>query len=218
MDHYVRPQLKHLGKEPMFLKPWNVEFFGWPIEIGDFVNVITSPDKKIRLTIWSPFPDQGSIKIGNYCLICPGVRIGSAVDITIGDNCMLAHGVYITDCDWHGVYDRVACGKSAPVKIGNNVWLGDGAIVCKGVTIGDNSIIGAGSVVVKDIPANVVAAGSPAIVVRELDPSIEMRKRSHWFADSELLKEQIDNLDRTNLNGNTFRGWLRTLVLPREED
>lgn len=56
--------------------------------------------------------------------------------------------------------------------IGNNVWLGGGVIVCPGVTIGDNSVIGAGSVVTKDVPANVVAAGNPCRVIRALDTTI----------------------------------------------
>jgi maltose O-acetyltransferase len=55
-----------------------------------------------------------------------------------------------------------------PIRVGNNVWLGAGAIVCPGVTIGDDTTIGAGSVVVKDIPAGVLAVGSPCRVVRSL--------------------------------------------------
>lgn len=56
-----------------------------------------------------------------------------------------------------------------PVRIGNNVWVGAGAVILPGVTIGDNSVIGAGSVVTKDIPANVVAVGNPCRVLREID-------------------------------------------------
>ena len=54
------------------------------------------------------------------------------------------------------------------IHIGNNVWIGAGAIVLPGVTIGENSVIGAGSVVTKDIPANVVAVGNPCRVMREI--------------------------------------------------
>lgn len=57
-----------------------------------------------------------------------------------------------------------------PVTIGKSVWIGANVTVCPGVTIGDNSIIGAGSVVTKDIPANVVAFGSPCRVIRPLKP------------------------------------------------
>ena len=55
-----------------------------------------------------------------------------------------------------------------PITIGDNVWLGGNVVVTPGVTIGENTVIGAGSVVVKDIPANVVAAGNPCRVVREI--------------------------------------------------
>jgi maltose O-acetyltransferase len=54
--------------------------------------------------------------------------------------------------------------------IGNNVWLGGGVIVCPGVTIGDNTVVGAGAVVVRDLPANVVAVGNPARIVKTLTP------------------------------------------------
>ncbi len=55
-----------------------------------------------------------------------------------------------------------------PITIGNNVWLGGGVIVCPGVAIGDDTVVGAGSVVTRDLPAGVIAVGSPARVVREL--------------------------------------------------
>ena len=55
-----------------------------------------------------------------------------------------------------------------PIKVGNNVWIGGNVVVLSGVTIGDNCTIGAGSVVVKDIPANTVAVGNPCRVIKEL--------------------------------------------------
>lgn len=57
---------------------------------------------------------------------------------------------------------------TAPVTLGNNVWIGGGSIILPGVTIGDNTTIGAGSVVTKDIPANCLAVGNPCRVVRQL--------------------------------------------------
>lgn len=59
--------------------------------------------------------------------------------------------------------------SAKPITIGDNVWLGGGVIVCPGVTIGENTVVGAGSVVTRDLPSNVVAVGTPARVVRELD-------------------------------------------------
>jgi acetyltransferase-like isoleucine patch superfamily enzyme len=216
--HFLEPQFTHLGENYTFMKPWHVELFGEPIELGDYANVITTPDHKVRLTIWSNSLESGGIKIGNYCLLCPGLRIQSASGITIGNNCMMASNSYITDSDWHEVYDRAdPVGKSAPVKIGNNVWIGDGAIVCKGVTIGDNSVIGARAVVVRDIPPNSIAAGNPAEVVNDIDPEISMRTRADWFSEPNL-SYRINELDREMLEGNTLLGWLRSLLFPVKED
>jgi acetyltransferase-like isoleucine patch superfamily enzyme len=110
------------------------------------------------------------------------VRIGSAHEILIGNNCMIASNAYITDSDWHDIYNRVSIGKTAPIKIEDNVWIGDSVIVCKGVTVGENSIIGAGAVVVDDIPANCVAAGNPAKVVKKLDAVQPFTTRAQWFS------------------------------------
>ena len=65
---------------------------------------------------------------------------------------MFANGAYISDSDWHGIYDRaLPVGKSSEVVLEDNVWIGDSAIVTKGVTIGKNSIVGAGSVITKNV-------------------------------------------------------------------
>jgi len=212
--HFLGPQLEFLGKGFVFIKPWHVELFGSPIEIGDYATLIATSDKKVRLSIWSHEKDQGRIKIGNYSLICPGVRIGSACEIVIGDNCMLASGVYITDSDWHDIYNRVAIGKTAPIRIEKNVWIGDSAIICKGVTIGENSIIGAGAIVVDPVPANTIAAGNPARVVKQLDPQKLITTREQWFSNPAGLFKKLDQFDKDMLRGNTLRHWLRYLLFP----
>ena len=140
VEHFLRPQFASFGKGHTFIRPWHVEIFGAPIRVGNYVNVIAARDRKVRLTVWSDREDPAGIRVGDYCLICPGVRMSSAVEIVVGDNCMFATNAYITDSDWHDIYNRVAIvGKSGPVRIGNNVWVGDSAIVCKGVNIGENS-------------------------------------------------------------------------------
>ena len=219
VKHFLAPQFKHLGKGYTFFKPWHVEVFGEPVIVGNYANVIATKDQKVRLTIWSEKDDIEGIIIGDYCLICPGVRISSARNINIGNSCMLASSVYITDADWHGIYDRsLPVGKAKSVNIGDNVWIGDSAIICKGVTIGDNSIIGAGAVVTSDIPPNSIAAGNPAMVIKELDNNEELKTRAHWFSDYDDLQLRIDKLDREKLAGNTVFDWLRSLVLPRKGD
>lgn len=87
------------------------------------------------------------------------IEIGN--DVRIGANCVIADG------DFH--LDDPRVGEPVPIRIEDNVWLGYGVIVMKGVTIGENSIIGMNSVVTKDIPANSIAAGSPAKVVKTIN-------------------------------------------------
>lgn len=218
-DHFLRPQFALLGKNPWFMKPWHVEVFGGPVYLGDYAHVIAAPDKKVRLTVWSNMDGSGRIEIGNYCLLCPGVRISAGQEIVIGDSCMFANEAFVTDADWHGIYDRsLSVGQSAPVRLGNNVWIGDRAMVCKGVTIGDNSIVGAGSVVLKDVPANVIVGGNPAVVVKSLDPECSMRTRADWYADPQKLAVQFEAIDRELMKNNTWLGWLRAALLPRQGD
>jgi acetyltransferase-like isoleucine patch superfamily enzyme len=195
-----------------------VEVFGYPIDIGDYVTIITAPDHRVRLSVWKDKQVSGRIRIGDYCLLCPGVRISSASQISIGDNCMIASSAYLTDSDWHDVYNRTAFGKSDPIDIADNVWIGDSAIVCKGVTIGENSIVGAGSVVVNSIPANCIAAGNPAQVVRHLDPEESFTTRKQWFSKISNLNDEIDQLDRELLRHNTLLHWLRYVFFPAKGD
>jgi serine acetyltransferase len=125
----------------------------------------------------------------------------------------------VTDADWHGVYDRSqAIGNTAPVWIGDNVWIGDSAIICKGVRVGENSIIGAGSVVVKEIPDNVIAGGNPASVLKSLEKGRAVRTRAEWLADPKTLADQFEAIDRHLMRNNTWLDWIRSLVRPRKAD
>jgi acetyltransferase-like isoleucine patch superfamily enzyme len=216
--HFIQPQLDRLGGGYRFMRPWHVKLFGAPIEIGRCVTVIAASDAKVRLSVWPQAAGEGRITIGDYCLLCPGVRISAASAVTIGDNCMLANGVYITDSDWHDIYNRLAMGRAAPVVIEDNVWIGDGATVCKGVRVGENSIVGAGSVVVRDIPANAVAAGNPARVVKSLEAGNGFVTRERWFDQARNLAAEFKAWDRALLQGNTLLGWLRASFFPTRKD
>jgi acetyltransferase-like isoleucine patch superfamily enzyme len=219
VSHFIEPQLDHLGPHYQVMKPWYLNVHGAHIHIGRSAHIITAPDRRVSLTTWQFGDDQGHIHVGDFCLVCPGVRLDSACSIEIGDNVMFASSVYVTDADWHDIYDRSRpIGKRAPVVLEQNVWIGDGSIVCKGVTIGENSVIGAGSVVTRDIPANVIAAGNPARPVRELDPGVALGKRSDLLADAEALDRRIDDIDRYILGPNGWLRWLRSLVNPRRGD
>lgn len=115
--------------------------------------------------IISTLAPQASLKIGRFCGFS-GTTIGCFKSITFGDNVRCGANTVITDSDWHMNDPR--SGEPRAVIIGNNVWLGYGVIVLKGVSIGDNSVIGAGSVVTHDIPANVIAAGNPCKEIKML--------------------------------------------------
>ena len=215
-NRFLQPQFESLGDHSIIIKPWYVEIFGPAIELGKYAHVIAAPDMRIRLSAWSSFESKGAIRIGDYCLISPGVRISAGRSVDIGDSCMLASKVYITDSDWHGVYNRVSQGLSLPVRIHHNVWIGDSTIICKGVSIGENSIIGAGSVVTRDIPPDAIAAGNPAVVVKQLDSDTHMTARKDWFSDPDQLRREFEIMDRELLKGNTLFHWLRYLAHPRK--
>jgi acetyltransferase-like isoleucine patch superfamily enzyme len=201
------------------MKPWHVEIFGAGVFLGDCSTIIATPDRKVRFTVWPVWEGSGKIEIGRCCLICPGTRIMSATSVTLGDGCMTAQNVSISDSDWHDLYDRsLPVGNTQAVTIGNNVWIGDSAIVGKGVTIGDNAIIGAGSIVVKNIPANAIAAGNPATVIKYLDPNKSIKTRTQWLSNPAKLAGDFEILDRTLMKGNTLAGWFRSLLFPRRGD
>lgn len=201
------------------MQPWHLKLYGSNITFGTCVHVVTASDRKVRLTTWEHPFGAGHIDVGDYALLCPGVRIDSACRVTVGRNSMIAAGAYLTDADWHDVYDRTRIiGSHAPITLEDNVWIGDGATVCKGVTVGANSVVGAGSVVTRDIPANVVAAGNPAIVIRPLDPERPLVKRESLLADPQGLDMRMDRVERWLHGGNTWSGWLRSLIKPSRAD
>ena len=100
-----------------------------------------------------------------------GTVIAAKNKIILGDNVLCGANTLLTDFDWHGLYPdnrRTYGGDSKPIIIENNVFIGYGAIVLKGVTIGENTVIGANSVVTRNIPANVIAGGNPCKVLKNL--------------------------------------------------
>ena len=116
------------------------------------------------------------VSIGDRCLIGRGSGIVGHFSIEIGNDVWTGHHVYITDQN-HGYEDvtRPISQQSQPerpVVIGDGSWLGHGAVVLPGVTIGKHVVIGANSVVTKDIPDFSVAVGSPARVIRQYDETL----------------------------------------------
>jgi maltose O-acetyltransferase len=118
------------------------------------------------------YVDYGSqIRVGARCFANFGLVALDVAPITIGDDVQIGPNVQLLT-PTHPVEPEPRREKweaAEPIVIGDNVWLGGGVIVLPGVTIGENTVVGAGSVVTRDLPADVVAVGNPARVVRTLD-------------------------------------------------
>lgn len=149
-------------------------------------NQSTETEKKLRVktlkelfqtdnsTIWiepSFKCDYGyNIKFGNKVFINFDCVILDTAEVSIGNNVMIGPGVHIytpqhpIDPNERSTWKEY----SEPVHIADNVWLGGKVTICPGVSIGENSVIGAGSVVSKDIPSNVVAAGNPCKIIQKI--------------------------------------------------
>lgn len=115
--------------------------------------------------------DYGTqIHIGPGTFVNYGLTALDVVEIRIGANCQLANDIQLLTPihPLEAEPRREGWEAAEPITIGDNVWIGGGAIVLPGVTIGDDAIVGAGAVVTKDVPARTVVAGNPARMIREL--------------------------------------------------
>ena len=132
------------------------------------------------------FPFGNGLKIGSYCYLGINSRIWVSDEITIGNNVLISHDVNIIDSNSHeinaeeraksfinqcekGLPKEKGNVKTAPIRIGNNVWISYNVCILKGISIGNGAIIACGSVVTKDVPENTMVAGNPAIVIKKLD-------------------------------------------------
>ena len=136
----LKEMLASLGENSYIEPPFHANWGGKHVYMGEgvYCNVFLS------------LVDDGHIYIGDHVMIGPHVTISAATH-PISPQMRMKSAEY-----------------NLPVHIGNNVWIGAGAVILPGVTIGDNSVIGAGSVVTHDIPGNVVAVGTPARVLRQI--------------------------------------------------
>lgn len=170
---WLRCEFKHIGNSVYFMK--GVHILGAKcIILGSNVSF----GKGCILTAWENYLGKKlspHITIGSNCNFGDYNHITATNNITIGDGVLTGRWVTITD-NSHGQtdYQSLQCPpitrniySKGPVKIGNNVWIGDKATILPGVTIGDGAIIGANSLVTKDIPPYCVAGGNPAIILKE---------------------------------------------------
>lgn len=124
------------------------------------------------------------VRLGNYVYANFNLTLVDDGNIAIGDNVMFAPNVTVITAT-HPVLPTLrekGLQFNADVKICNNVWIGAGAIIMPGITVGENSVVGAGSVVTKDVPPNTVVVGNPARVLREIGE----RGRIYYFKDKKI--------------------------------
>ena len=172
-----------VGRNPKIWGTFSIQLMeGGRIEIGDDFHLVSEPRRSAVVLFsraqFTVFPGA-SIRLGRHVGL-NGTTLTSKRRIEIGDDTMIAPNVIIVDSDFHAIWPPQHRWTSSTdafdkeVIIGRNVWIGTNTLVLKGSHIGDNSVIGAGSVVNGHIPANVIAAGNPARVIRMLD--VETRK------------------------------------------
>ena len=158
-EEMLKDMFAELGEGTYIEPPLHANWGGKHTHLGKFVYA------NFNLTL----VDDSHIYIGDYSMIGPNVIIATA-----------GHPINPE------LRQRVTQ-YNADVHIGKNVWLGAGVIVMPGVTIGDNSVIGAGSIVTKDIPANVVAVGNPCKVMREIGE----KDKLYYFKDKKIDWENL---------------------------
>lgn len=136
---------------------------GAVLEIGDDCTI----DGRIHVV-----RGEGSvIRIGRgTTIVAAGLSLHETGELHIGEDCMFSSDIHMDVSDMHPIHD-LATGERLnpprPIHIGDHVWLGRRVLVTKGARIGSGTVVGAGSMVVGELPANVIAAGTPAKVIRE---------------------------------------------------
>ena len=126
------------------------------------------PNRGENVDVRSPITgvNLGKVKIGNNVVVMNGSLMMASGGITIDDNTMLAANVQLISNN-HDLDNRAVI-TCLPIHIKKNCWIGAGATILRGITIGENSVVGAGSVVTKDVPDNTVVAGNPARVIKKI--------------------------------------------------
>ncbi len=122
---------------------------------------------------------EGLVEIGEKTVMGQECTISAYQHVRIGEQCVIADRTMFIDFD-HGIVEverpiRLQGIYKRDVEVGSNVWIGYGACILRGVSIGDNSVIGTNAVVTKDVPANAVVAGSPARVIRMREAPKDLR-------------------------------------------
>jgi acetyltransferase-like isoleucine patch superfamily enzyme len=154
--------------------------------VGPGVRLEIGPTATLRLGRWSWLGHgtklrvhEGEVSIGAKTVIGQECTISAFQHVSIGRECIVADRVMLIDFD-HGVVEverpiRMQGIYKRDVHVGHNCWVGYGACILRGATVGDNSVIGTNTVVTKDLPPNCVAAGAPARILRTRDAPRRLR-------------------------------------------
>jgi len=160
---YYKRQLEHCGNHIFFDK--NIEIQRFPQNVSIFDNVVLKEGARICAC-----NSTAHISIGKNSTIGFHTFIIASENIKIGENCLIAPFVYLVDSDHQtkkGTLINQQSNLTAPISVGNDVWIGAGAKILKGVSIGDGAIVAAGAVVTTSIGANEVYGGIPAKKISE---------------------------------------------------
>jgi acetyltransferase-like isoleucine patch superfamily enzyme len=170
--------------EPLFKA--HCRRYGRRVRTGPFLHWVHGPgdivlgddvliDGKCHFLFAARFADRPTLTIDDRTYIGHDCQFTVGRRITIGRHCLLAARVCLFDSDGHSIDPAARLAglppppeSSKPIVLGNNVWVGTGALILKGVTIGDDSIVAARAVVTHDIPSGVLVAGNPARIVKHL--------------------------------------------------
>lgn len=155
----LQKMFAEIGEDCYIETPLHTNFGGRYVHFG----------KKIYANFNLTLVDDTHIYVGDFCQIGPNVVLATAGHPI--DPALREQGLQF----------------NAPIRVGRNCWLGAGVLVMPGVTIGDNTVVGAGSVVTKDIPANVIAVGNPCRVLREINE----HDREYYFKDRKINWDEL---------------------------
>ncbi len=145
--------------------------YNTPEQIVELFSKLTGTQVDKSFRCFPPFyTDCGkNIKIGKNVFINACCRFQDQGGIEIGDGSLIGHNTTIATLNHDFNPDKRANLHPSPVKIGKNVWIGSDCTILPGVEIGDGAVIGAGSIVTKNVPANSIAVGSPARVIKQIE-------------------------------------------------
>jgi acetyltransferase-like isoleucine patch superfamily enzyme len=182
---YVRLFWRYLWRRLLTPAGWRWRSEG-PFFLGKGLELKIEPRGEIRFGRFTWIGDgtkirchEGAVEIGEKTVMGQECTISAYQHVRIGNECVIADRAMFIDFD-HGIVEverpiRLQGIYKRDVEVGNNVWIGYGACILRGVSVGDNSVVGTNSVVTKDVPANAVVGGIPARIIRMREAPEELR-------------------------------------------